>query len=488
MYSVSSLVLCLKTRCFLKRFAIKESNLCRSHLKDMADKEDANAAFLTEVTELLHECEVPLEPHPAAVTAFNDGLLLDSQRILAETQALLGTSAVPAVPAQASSTSVSSEDSASDVANRDVGSDMTPAEHRSFVKNALAAKRRLRYREKLKTERKSLQQQESKLSTMLRQLQQRRAQAKTHRNDSLTFSAWRAIATLQMDNRLQAEAQHQQLEAAVASRAVLIQQMNGLLQQRLVDGDASRFMSTGEVSSGVGSSDAMLFEAFLRDLDSVYAQTDAMVRKCGTHIEPSSSIRYKPTWKRHNGSEYLENVDVTLSPFDYLHACQVAWQAMTMAGDASVLRYGVSDPEATAAMKFRAKYGCEPFGVASMVIRWVLRKYVEADRVVFVWRALLEGEEEFAGMHWDETGWWVFRALQGNPSTATSVASRRGSTFDMVVRAVPTFCGSGSGSQGNVDQFTKLAVRACEEEFAGVTRAMQRLLINEGHAFSEGLV
>ncbi|RLN67032.1 hypothetical protein BBJ28_00019012 [Nothophytophthora sp. Chile5] len=455
----------------------------------MADKDDANAAFLTEVTELLHECEAPPEPHQVAVAAPNDGLLLDSQRILTEMQALLGTSTVPVVPAQASSTSVSCEDSASDAANRDAGADMTPAEHRRFVKNALAAKRRLRYRQKLKTERKFLQQQESELSTLLHQLQQRRAQAKAHRDYSLAFSAWRAIAALQMESRLQAEAQHRQLEAAIASRAVQIQQMNELLQQRLVDSDASRFMSTGEPSFGMGSSDAMLFEAFLRDLDSIYAQTDKVIQKCDTHIKPSSSIQYKPTRKQHNGNEYLENVDVTLTPFDYPQACRAAWQAMTMAGDARVLRYGVSDPETTAALKFRARYGCEPFGVASMVSHWVLRRYVEADRVVFVWRALSEGEGEFAGMHWDETGWWVCHPLQGNPSTSASVASGRGSTvFNMVVHDVPTFCGNGSGSQGDMDQFIKLAVRACEEEFAEAARAMQQLLANEGHAFSEGLV
>lgn len=70
----------------------------------------------------------------------------------------------------------------------------------------------------------------------------------------------------------------------------------------------------------------------------------------------------------------------------------------------------------------------------------VVRRYIEADRVVFVWRALTEGQGDFEGLYTDETAWYVLR-----PSAAKDEAM----VVEVFTRLVPVgfeLSGAATGS------------------------------------------
>uniref|UniRef100_H3GPU3 Uncharacterized protein n=1 Tax=Phytophthora ramorum TaxID=164328 RepID=H3GPU3_PHYRM len=155
-------------------------------------------AFLPDMADFLRECDA-LEPPtefqvgPDAKTATTD-LLLDSHELIAETEALLATySGAPHIS------------SANVPANRTpVGANTTHrtnADQRREIKNAQAAKRRLKYRAKLKNERQTLKDEEKSLSEELKHMQHARKKAKSLQERSITAPVWKAIATRQMEGR-----------------------------------------------------------------------------------------------------------------------------------------------------------------------------------------------------------------------------------------------------------------------------------------------
>lgn len=63
----------------------------------------------------------------------------------------------------------------------------------------------------------------------------------------------------------------------------------------------------------------------------------------------------------------------------------------------------IDDPENTAAITYCVSYPLEPGSSTSLVIYNAVRRYVEKDSVVFVWRV------QFDGLYSDEHAWLVVR-------------------------------------------------------------------------------
>ncbi|RLN67034.1 hypothetical protein BBJ28_00019014 [Nothophytophthora sp. Chile5] len=295
-----------------------------------------------------------------------------------------------------------------------------------------------------------------------------------------------------MAGRERAEAEQRQLKASVAYKAELIENMSSLLQRRLLDeahGKTNNVAMSRERDSRVQSNDTALFESLLSELDALYEKADEVISACGPSIKPWASMSYQPTRKWHNGTEYFENVDSTLVPFDFQRTCRAVWQAFIATEGPDAYYYeGVKDPENMVAVRMCCQYQWEAFGVASMTSHFVTRKYKEADRLVFVWRALSEGEDAFVGMYLDDSGWGVVSPVAkgaGDPMTAgSSVSVVDGDASDStiiqhVVRSVPVFFGEKSSSDTKMDQYVNLVVRSGVEDVEEIVRSMRKLLLDD---------
>lgn len=67
-----------------------------------------------------------------------------------------------------------------------------------------------------------------------------------------------------------------------------------------------------------------------------------------------------------------------------------------------------------------------------------IKRFIERDRVVFVYRALTEGQGKFSGICSDETGWVVVRRQIGD--TTQNVCDS--TILENCVRILPVCCGS----------------------------------------------
>ncbi|KAG2962484.1 hypothetical protein PC119_g25793, partial [Phytophthora cactorum] len=357
-----------------------------------------DASFLADLDGFLHDCDV-LHPSTDLHPATTD-LLQDSNQLVAETEALLASYATKTthVHVQQDHTRTST-----------VKTTKTPEELRRELKNAQAAKRRHRYRVKLKNERQTLQEQEKTLSEELKTLQSARKKTRTIQENSIAAPLWKSIASRQMDGRVVAEEQERRLKNAVASRAKVIQEVNEMIRQQLCVVNAPDTQEMAKESNGVelDPDDIALFEEYLQDMDVVYKQTDEAFQASGVEENPAASYKVEPRWKRDGDLEYFENLDVSLIPSSFERTSSAMWQAMLHVHRQKDRQHyrGVTDSEDTIAVKCRIPSPKETGERVDMLIHLVTKRFVEADRMIIVWRALTEGDDEFAGMHSDETGW-----------------------------------------------------------------------------------
>ncbi|POM78111.1 Hypothetical protein PHPALM_4401 [Phytophthora palmivora] len=154
---------------------------------------------------------------------------------------------------------------------------------------------------------------------------------------------------------------------------------------------------------------------------------------------------------------FLESSDATIIPFGFDEACHALSLAL-LENSCERHRFdGVDDPENTAALTYHLDFSRELGDGATLVIHHVVRRYVEEDRVVFVWRALTEGQGTFKGLSTDETAWYVLRGT-----------TDAGEGFDLALD---------NDVRGN--EFVKILIKADEEDADNITQIFARMLVDD---------
>ncbi|OWZ16759.1 hypothetical protein PHMEG_0009398 [Phytophthora megakarya] len=415
-------------------------------------------ATLAAVTQFLSEYEAPGVPdthHPPLPV---DELLLASQLLVSETETSL---------AQAQS-SVGT-DTASDSDRNAASPQQTKAERRRKITNAQAAKRRVKYLKRVKDKRETLKQQSRELTEELERMKnaQQKAKKEAEKADALALSVWRATCVRQKERRMEAEEQQRRLKQVVISRAKLIHQMHSLLQHRMASSQLENLMALEGQATGWEKKGTALFKTFVHELDAIYAQTDEVIEN--SDVKFSSSPMYKRTWQWNQGMTFLESADATVIPFAFEQAKHAVSFAMLSDPRENPRSEGIEDPENTTASAYRLNYSWESGESVSFVVYCAIRRYVEADRVVFVWRARSEGQGEFDGLAMDETVWVVVRPSDAH--TQDNLAT----VFEIYTRLVPT----GFGGPHVPPRFVKMFVRSDEEDITYMMRLMEKLLIHQ---------
>lgn len=214
----------------------------------------------------------------------------------------------------------------------------------------------------------------------------------------------------------------------------------------------------------------MLLEEFLHDLGEIYAKADEVFRACGVEDMSHTSYRLGPERKRDGDTEYVNNLDVLFVPFSFEQTCSTMWQSMVRVyRQKDRYQYThVADPENTIAVKIRLRTGQESGEPVDMMVHFVMRRYIEAGRMVVVWRALSQGEGEFFGMYSDETGWCVVRPTDEELDENSLMRT----VMQTFVRFIPMNVGNRSAGHLDRFHFTKLVVTSVEEGADEVARLM----------------
>ncbi|GMF24370.1 unnamed protein product [Phytophthora lilii] len=381
---------------------------------------------------------------------------VDSQKLLADTEALLQS-----LRPEAS----------------------VPGDKRAAAREK-AGQRRDAYRRRLKAEWASLRQQDAELSARLAKLQQLKAAEATQTapGDSLALGAWRAVAMRQYESRMEAEALQKRLQAAVNSRAVMIQDLETVLRKRLREVETAVTEDVPEVmekKARLGTKDATLYTTYFDNLDALYERIDEVFREVGVHPTPGGILSGRPTRKMDGKTEYFETIGVGKVPFNFQRTCDAVWELASVPHRLEGRRVfnGLPDPENSMALQFLSPLKRENGEILKLRTYHVARRYIEKSRMVLVWRALCEVDGEFPGLNSDETGWCI---VHTPVSDAHMFADPTTTLVQACIRMVPMHFQDGtSEKEGTVDQFMELLVKTGEEDHQEIERMMERLLLDD---------
>ncbi|KAG7396241.1 hypothetical protein PHYBOEH_002559 [Phytophthora boehmeriae] len=415
------------------------------------DQEDEDFQTLTE---FLDECDIPitqLGPYPLVTTTdSNQGLSSD-----ASTETSSDTSSPPVIesvdPVNTSSHVIPEQNVHQNLEDK-----------RRQIRNRQASKRRDRYRQRVKEERQMLIQQETELTAELTKLRTEHAERCSKAPMNLALNTWRAIANREMDKRFESEERQKRLRAEVINRSRFIRQMSAMLQG---NHEKERLMLQHETSAK--SSMPEILKGFLGGMDALYEQTDEVFS--GLSLRKSKSLTFLPVRNWNEGVECFDNSNMTVIPLGFDEACRAV--SSVILSDMGGCRYdeGVEDPDNTMVSKYTFDFCFESGESAVLVVYCAVKRFIEADREVFVWRALNEGQGEFVGLQTDETGWQIMRPSDTNNDQETILESH--------VRLVPAHVGKVSTSRTSIDRFSEIVVKSSESEVKTITDMIDNLVL-----------
>ncbi|GMF32817.1 unnamed protein product [Phytophthora fragariaefolia] len=436
----------------------------------MCADEQMDAASLAALAEFLRECETPVDVQHNVVAGgageYGDLPLAGHLPVLAETVTPLGqhrdADDIEQVSDGAGTDETRQENSRFNLA---------AAERRRKIKNAQAAKRRLRYLKKLKTERKTLKKQEEELSAKLKELQEAHANEKTARNKNmLMLSAWKANATRQKERRLESEETQRQLKMAVGEQSTLIHRMGHLMQQHHLL-NSTELNEEKEITRD--QKGKALLQSFVHEMDSLYAKTDDVIGNVDFGMSPP--LTYELTRKWNKDKNFLESADATVIPFSFEQTCR----AVSLMILAPSYNDELDDPDNTAIRTYRLNFSRELGNSATLLIYNAVKRYVETDRAVFVWRALAEGQGEFDGLHTVETAWFVVRPLIKAGQTDARQIKNSAMILESYTRLVPVGFGRPSENDARANKFIKVLAKADEADVNDMKQMLGKLLLDE---------
>lgn len=330
--------------------------------------------------------------------------------------------------------------------------------------------RRSAYRERRKNEKDTLQQQVGELTTELTGLQKAKEAER-----SLASAAWEVVAKRQLQARVDAEEKQRRLIRAVESRAAMIQEFQGFMNDHRTNVDDVDDVATYKHKRiRLEPSDAELYQAYTNELDESFAQTDEALKAYGLD---STAGWDKPRrqWKEDGKTGYYVYLDKHVMLFDFQHICRYTWQAAQLQHrqDDRENFDGIEDPENTSGFKFRVTTRLNSGRTASVLQRVVVRRYVVEDQSVVVWRTFTEGEGMFTGMHADESGWCISIPLPSSRESSTLVRT--------MVRHVPMHFSTKSTQEPDTKQFTGFVLETGSEDATEITTRLEKLLLQDDH-------
>ncbi|CAI5739416.1 unnamed protein product [Hyaloperonospora brassicae] len=426
-----------------------------------------DAAFLTEVESFLNLLELP-PPSPVAAhcrpAAIERGPIAAAAHRHRTTNSNNNSNATHTHTHNSTSTRNAPRESAKSV----VTSTPDASPLAASTDNATVTLRRLKERTRRQSYR---ERQLLERAQMSREIARLTAEVHRVRTRQQLVRAWKALAQRQLSARQTVEAEQQRLCRAVLAQAQLLSHVQSFLQPPSGPpvADATGAACFHQTRVRLSFVNADVFRTFLRELDDAYAMTDTVLQTWG--LASTAANWDAPSEVSDKEAAFRFKSKLTM-PFSFDAICRSRWLVSRFGHrqDARELhKTGGVDPENTLAVKFRVKTRLHSGTVATAVQRLIIRRYVEAERMVIVWRLFTEGEGVFTGLSSDEAGWCV--------ATPVRSAAREGTVIRTCVnnKAMPT--GDDVAAEPVVTKFRNQLLEWGLENNEEVTTGLQKTIV-----------
>lgn len=341
------------------------------------------------------------------------------------------------------------------------------------------------------------------------QLEALRSSIASGRQLSARQSIWRHIARRRLSDRRHAERENSRLRVELSQHLRFARELQ-VKAANSVDGERTNSSTDSKARRPpymLEDRDRMVLEQLVSELDLAYGLIDTMLpereRSSAADAVGSvgstyysirktqllESVSGSPTSSPSTGAElaWVELRDARVIPFDFRLVIDAVWRSWvvwhlgssnldTGAWSSSRRYHGVDRPEHTLALKFRLRSIKPNQSPTYLHEKVTVRRYLERDRLVLVWRCTSEGEQEFAGLSTDETEWVIVeRAGLRGPN----VGSSSGPEYAVIrscVRLIPTRVGAKATARDS-RAFTNLVIKSYEDDANFALREMESMLL-----------
>lgn len=281
-------------------------------------------------------------------------------------------------------------------------------------------------------------------------------------------SIWRKNALQQRHELHRAQAEQSQLLTAAKSQAAYIKTMCKQLPELKDESSPDPQIKVMLRGRNYPPFDAAMYRGHVQRVIESYARVDEVFQGFSTMEE-----RVFNSVKRRESDgdvEYLQHLNKFTQPFSFEKTHKTLWEICQLKHrqhDRNEYK-GLSDPKNSIVLRFRLIPELTTGELASVLQRYVMRRYEEENRVVLVWKNHSEGEGVLSGMHSDETGWIYLQPGLEEDSTEIGVC----------IRQVPMqFSVSTSGDIAQ--EFRRVLQNYVHEDMLAITRALDRMLLEE---------
>ncbi|KAK1935836.1 hypothetical protein P3T76_010530 [Phytophthora citrophthora] len=245
-----------------------------------------------------------------------------------------------------------------------------------------------------------------------------------HCTDDGVPRVWEKMCARQLERRVKAERENARLKMVLEGQIKIAKSMEQILKKRTVlramesCGSNKRTKHTDRVPrSSNPRVDAKIFEALLAGVEASYREVDAVFEAngLGRTEAPESDAQMRDGV---NGM-YLEIFANKMFPFSMHSTGEAVWQHFK----GTDVPYRWYHSRSAGSIESTEDTMVESFGMemhdaksnttAEFNVKQILRRYVEEDRVVVVWRSHIDplefSNKRFAGIHFQEKGYVVIK-------------------------------------------------------------------------------
>ncbi|EGZ08576.1 hypothetical protein PHYSODRAFT_361954 [Phytophthora sojae] len=235
---------------------------------------------------------------------------------------------------------------------------------------------------------------------------------------------WEKMCARQLERRVKAERENARLKMVLEGQIKIAKSMEQILRKRTVlramesCGSNKRTKHTNRVPRATDPrADAKIFEALLAGVEASYREVDAVFEAngLGRTEAPESDAQMRDGV---NGM-YLEIFANKMLPFGMHATGEAVWQHFK----GTDIPYRWYHSKSAGSIESTEDTMVECFGMemfdaksnttAEFNVKQILRRYIEEDRVVVVWRSHIEplefSNKRFAGIHFQEKGYVVIK-------------------------------------------------------------------------------
>eukprot|EP00644_Phytophthora_capsici_P011775 jgi/Phyca11/123283/e_gw1.50.177.1 len=235
---------------------------------------------------------------------------------------------------------------------------------------------------------------------------------------------WEKMCARQLERRVKAERENARLKMVLEGQIKIAKSMEQILKKRTVlramesCGSNKRTKHTDRMPrSSDPRADAKIFEALLAGVEASYREVDAVFEAngLGRTEAPESDAQMRDGV---NGM-YLEIFANKMFPFSMHSTGEAVWQHFK----GTDIPYRWYHSRSAGSIESTEDTMVECFGMemhdaksnttAEFNVKQILRRYVEEDRVVVVWRSHIDplefSNKRFAGIHFQEKGYVVIK-------------------------------------------------------------------------------